>query len=64
MEFNPSKWQILYINSTWQQIHSQYTLHGEILESVDCARYLGVSITKDLSWTLILIKLQAMLIVL
>ena len=23
--------------------------HGEILESVDCVRYLGVSITKDLS---------------
>ena len=27
-----------------------YTLHGEILESVDCARYLWVSITKDVSW--------------
>ena len=50
MEFNPSKCQALHIIRTRQQIHSQYTLHGEILESVDCARYLGVSITKDLSW--------------
>ena len=35
-----------------QPIHPQYTctLHGEILESVVCARYLGISISKDLSW--------------
>ena len=33
-----------------QPILSQYSLHGEILESVDCARYLGVSISKDLTW--------------
>ena len=29
-------------------LYSQYTLHGEILESVDCVRYLGIS--SDLSW--------------
>ena len=50
MEFNPSKCQVLHISRARQPIHSQYTLHGEILESVDCARYLGVSISKDLSW--------------
>ena len=50
MEFNSSKCQVLHISRARQQIHSQYTLHGEILESVDCARYLGVSITKDLCW--------------
>ena len=49
MEFNPSKCEVLHISRARQQIHSQYTLHGEILESVDCARYLGVSITKDLN---------------
>ena len=42
--------KVLHISRARQQIHSQYTLHGEILESVDCARYLGVSITKDLCW--------------
>ena len=41
---------VLHISRARQQIHSQYTLHGEILESVDCARYFDVSITKDLSW--------------
>ena len=25
-------------------------LQGEILESVDCVRYLGISISKDLTW--------------
>ena len=31
-------------------IYSQYTLHGEILAYVDCARYPGVGILKDLTW--------------
>ena len=50
MEFNLSKCQVLHISRARQPIHSQYALHGEILESVDCARYLGISISKDLSW--------------
>ena len=50
MEFNPNKCQVLHISRARQPIHSQYTLHGEILESVDCVRYLGISISKDLSW--------------
>lgn len=50
MEFNPSKCQVLHISRARQPIHSQYTLHGEILESVDSARYIGVSISKDLTW--------------
>lgn len=50
MEFNPSKCQVLHISRARRPIHSQYTLHGETLESVDCARYLGVSISKDLTW--------------
>ena len=50
MEFNPSKCQVLHTGRARQLIHSQYTLHGEILESVDSAHYLGVSISKDLTW--------------
>ena len=50
MEFNPSKCQVLHISRARQPIHSKYTLHGEILESVESARYLGVSISKDLTW--------------
>ena len=42
--------QVLHIDRARQPIHLQYTLHGEILESVDEARYIGVSISKDLTW--------------
>lgn len=50
MEFNPSKCQVLHINRSKQPIHSRYTLHGQTLESVDSAKYLGVHISKDLTW--------------
>ena len=50
MEFNPSKCQVLHISRARQPIHYQYTLYGEILESADSARYLGVSISEDLTW--------------
>ena len=50
MEFNPGKCQVQHISRANRPIQSQYTLHGEILESVDCARYLGVRISKDLTW--------------
>ena len=50
MEFNPSKCLVLHISRARQPIHSQYTLHGEILEFVDSSRYLWVSIPKDLTW--------------
>ena len=29
---------------------SQYTLHGQIMESLDSAKYLGVTILQDLNW--------------
>ena len=50
MEFNPSKCQVLHISKARQPILSQYSPHGQILESVDCACYLGVRISKDLTW--------------
>ena len=46
MEFNPIKCQVLHISKSRQPIVSQYTLHGEILEAVDCAKYLGVSMER------------------
>ena len=50
MKFYPSRCQVLQTGRARQLIHSQYTFHGEILESVDSARYLWVSISKDLTW--------------
>ena len=50
MEFNPGKCQVVHITRSRQPLQSQYTLHGQILESVDSAKYLGVNISQDLSW--------------
>ena len=38
-------------------MHSQYTLHGEMLESVDCGRYVEVSLTNDLCWNTLQVRL-------
>ena len=50
MEFNPGKCQVLQITRSKQPLQPQYTLHGQVLESVDSAKYLGVTISQDLNW--------------
>ena len=50
MEFNPSKCQVLHITRSKQPLNTQYTLHDQVLEATDTAKYLGVTISKDLSW--------------
>ena len=51
MEFNPSKCQVVQVTGSRNPISaSLYQLHGEILETVSCAKYLGVDITSNLSW--------------
>jgi len=50
MEFNPSKCQVLNITRNKSKFSFNYRLHGQILETVDNAKYLGVDISKDLSW--------------
>ena len=50
MQFNPSKCQVIHITRSRSPITTEYTLHGENLEVVECARYLGVDIAHDLSW--------------
>ena len=50
MEFNPGKCQVLHITSARQPVLSQYILHGQILETVDSVKYLGVTISQDLNW--------------
>ena len=52
----PIKWcqagkcQVLQITRLKQSLQSQYTLHGQVLESIDSAKYLGVTISQDLNW--------------
>ena len=50
MKFNQSKCQILHITRSRQPLKSQYTLHGQVFESEDSAKYLGVNISRDLNW--------------
>ena len=52
MEFNSSKCQVVQVTGSRDSISvSLYRLHGEILETVSCAKYLRVDITSNLSWS-------------
>ena len=50
MQFNPSKCQVIRITKAHDPLPTNYTLHGETLEVVTNACYLGVDIVNDLSW--------------
>ena len=49
MERNPSKCHILHISRARTPIRHQYVLHGQVLETVDYAKYLGLEISHDLN---------------
>ena len=50
MEFNPSKCQVIQVTGSRKPINANYSLRGHVLETVTCARYLGVDISNGLSW--------------
>ena len=51
MEFNPDKCKVLRItNKRKIVVNNNYIMHGQILELVDSAKYLGVFFHKKLSW--------------
>ena len=50
MDFNPSKYQVLHISKSRHPAQHIYMLHGQALEAMDHAKYLGVDISKDLNW--------------
>ena len=50
MEFNPGKCQVNRITRSRSPIQPLYSLHGQTLEVVASARYLGVDNANDLSW--------------
>jgi hypothetical protein len=51
MRFNPSKCNVISIPPKNKAvIEHHYTLHGQVLEQVDNAKYLGVTISNNLSW--------------
>ena len=51
MSFNPSKCQVPHITRAKYPIQTRYILHDTVLESVPSAKYLGVTISDNISWT-------------
>ena len=50
MSFNASKCLVLSVTKKKKPTVHDYQLHGETLQNVDSAKYLGVELTKNLSW--------------
>jgi len=50
MEFHPDKCNILTVSKRKNIIDYPYHLRDHFLQRVDSAKYLGITITKDLSW--------------
>ena len=52
MHFHPEKCQVIHMctNKRFRK-YPTYKLHGHTLEAVESAKYLGVTISEDLSWT-------------
>ena len=50
MEFNPSKCQVVHVSGSKRPVKRDYILHGQVLESVTCEKYLRVDISGSLTW--------------
>ena len=50
MEFHPAKCNVLRITRKRNKTIFPYTLHDHILEEVSSAKYLGITISYDMSW--------------
>ncbi|KAI8495879.1 hypothetical protein Bbelb_262950 [Branchiostoma belcheri] len=50
MMFHPGKCQTLRVTRSRSVFQHDYQLHGHTLEAVPSLKYLGVTITKDLTW--------------
>ena len=50
MELNPSKCQVVRVTPSRTIFNIAYTLHGQVLDVVTSAKYLGVDISSGLSW--------------
>ena len=50
MAFNPDKCEVIHISTKRKPITNTYSIHGKELNTADHAKYLGVTISSDLSW--------------
>ena len=51
MSFNPRKCQVIHVTTKRRPVTRTYLVHNQPLESVDSAKYLGVTIKSDLNWS-------------
>ena len=49
MSFNPSKCQVIHVTGRKTPLQTNYHLHGCVLQSVPSAKYLGVTISEEIS---------------
>ena len=52
MRFNAAKCNIMQMSRKQTPISTQYELSGQVLEEVKDAKYLGVTVSDDLEWTM------------
>ncbi len=50
MNFHPDKCKVLRVTTRTSRIEYNYSMHNHVLDSVDTAEYLGVTIQSDLKW--------------
>ena len=50
MEFNVDKWFVKHATHSKHKIQHQYTLHNQTLTPVKHSKYLGVTLSDDLTW--------------
>ena len=50
IKFNLEKCHVICVTRNKTIIKTQYMLHGQLLETVSQAKYLGITITSDLRW--------------
>ena len=43
-------WKVIHVPGSKKTVKTDYGLHGQVLESVPCYRYLGFDISSDLTW--------------
>ena len=50
MEFHPGKCQVIHFTRSSKPQNYTYTLHNQPLEAVSSAKYLGITLSSNLSW--------------